>query len=708
MRRVVWVAVVLVVVGFVVPGVAVAAPGSVGGGGDSALSWTGVRDSAGVPLSSYMFVTSDPSILSPLTTMLAMVLQLLFAVWKVVVTLAIWVVGYALSFGWLDLFSDVLLGTARVFSGQIATTVVLVAAATLGAFIVSYFVLRGLYARATMQVVTMLAVAVFGVVFLANPLAEVLGPDGLLAKGRDLGVSIAAGLLGNADPDPGNVIATMQASLADHLVRKPLQVWNFGHVIDGQCGGAWSSGMMSGDSSQVKSALRSCDSAAYAAADQPGWGQFGAGLVLFVCGLVLVWFAIKLGMRVIRAAMNSVYHGFMSIFGFAAGGYVYGPTQTFLIRNLVDTAFAAFAMTAYTIFLAIYVLVLGDVFEHVEGQVMQVLVVSAVVMVIGSRQLGTLRASLESGSEWVAGRFASATQGGDGVGGGGGPGIGMASGSTRDWWPLATMTAMNQFATAASFPLLARVWGNSRNPLAWQLKWQEAMAFNRENAEGIVRNLINRRFRERTGRDWQPGDEVDGRTLAGLVNYWDAAKLPQQFLASALRSVADVDHDALRRAMAAETNIDRNVDRSAHVPAARAWVGANLYFTARNQPSPNPQAVQDAFEAAGVATRNFLHGSPIARALTPGEAAAVATIEANWHDRDLLYRNTTGDFWQQLSPNARNHLKRKLAQALWEAHHNVRNDPTDPANLEAYRELAERLENWHDVAKSHYKTGIPF
>jgi len=713
-RQIVWVAAILVVAALLVPAVAVAQPDStsVTQGPNSALSWTNVRDSDGVPLSNYMFVTSDGNILNPLGTMLALVLQLMFAVWLVIITLAIWVIGFALSFGWLELFAEALLGTANLFAGQVATTIVLITAATLGAFFVSYFVVRGFYAKATMQVVTMLAVAVFGVMFLAHPLAEVLGPDGLLVKGRDLGVSIAAGLHGNSNPDPENVVATMQASLADNFARKPLQVWNFGHVIDDQCGSAWSSGMMAGDRNHAKSSLRACDGAAYAAAEEPSFTQFGAGLVLFVCGLILVWFAVRLGLKVIGAALNAVYHGFMSILGFAAGGYVYGPTQTFLIRNLVDTAFAAFGMAAYTVFLGIYVLVLGDVFRQARGQVITVLVLGAIVMLVASRQIDNLRASLESGGQWVANRFAMATQAFTGAGGGaggGGQALGMGGGvgapaPMSGLGTLATLTAMNTVATAAANPLVAWAWGNSKNPIVRPYRWQEGLSFQREFFGAMVQRHLRR-------RGWRrKGDPVTGRMLAGLVDDWFDNQYPVAFLGSEARSVAGIPQVDIDVALATKGWIEKYRPHDAAPAPSRAWTAWKNYVN-RLGPDENgqpydPRIVDASFEAAGVSIRNFYRnaGQYDTQPVTGKQREHLQTILDNMHSQEKL-NNATGrdsasrrEFWNNLEQNTRHTLAKRLAEEFRRAHHAYREDPTSE-NRDTVTGYADNLVRVHDSAK---------
>ncbi|WP_327115715.1 hypothetical protein OHB12_02410 [Nocardia sp. NBC_01730] len=435
------------------------------------LSWMNIRDSSGVRLTDYVFATGHGSVLNPLETIVSLILGLEFIGYMVIVTSAVWLIGFAISFQWLDSFGRALTGVADNLTGQIATPMVLIVAAGIGAFFVAWFVVRGFVAKATMQVVTMLGVAVLGPIVLAEPLADVLSSHGLLAQGRNLGIAVAAGLNGHASPNPNQLVATMQGDLADNFARRPVQVWNFGHVVDQspRCAAAWSAGVQSGDDARVLNGMRTCgDSAAYAMADNPSLGQVGSGLVLLLCGTILLVFGVYLGNKIMWAALDSIYHAFMAIFGFAAGGFIYGPTQTFLVRNVVDAFVAAGRMAAYTVFLGVYVLFLGNLFRQAGGQVGVVLVLGAMVEIVAILQLRRLSASIGRGNNWVANRFALAIQGAGGSGGGGGgTALGMGNMGAGHSLPGAgLMAGMAAINTVGANPITALLF-RRRSP--WDL-----------------------------------------------------------------------------------------------------------------------------------------------------------------------------------------------------------------------------------------------
>lgn len=436
LRRLVVLGSVLFVLPAMLGAAALAATGesdSVATAGFPALNWMNIRDSSGLELTHYRFVTTHGSIFEPLETAISVVLGLEFAGYIVIVTSAIWVIGYTMSFHWLDPFGDALAGVARSLHTQIGIPMVLLVAASLGAFIVAWFVLRGHHARAATQAVTMVGVAVIGPIFMAQPLEDVFSSHGLMSQGRDLGIAVAAGLTGHAYSDPTGLVATMQVTMADNFARRQVQVWNFGHVVDDRpgCAAVWSAGVRSGSDSALASGLRNCgDLAAQQAALNPSMGQVGSGLVVLLCAGILLAFGAYLSVKIIWSALDSVFHGFAAIFGFAAGGFVYGPTQTFLVRNLVDSFYGAVMMAAYVIYLGLYVLFLGNLFDQARGQATVVLILAAVVEVVGLLQFRRFAAALRQGNEWIVNRFSLALQqapGGSGAGGTGGTALGMGT-----------------------------------------------------------------------------------------------------------------------------------------------------------------------------------------------------------------------------------------------------------------------------------------
>ncbi|MFI5719624.1 hypothetical protein [Nocardia sp. NPDC051750] len=631
------------------------------------LAWMNIRDSAGVALADYVFVSDQGGLLDPGATAVWAIVGLEFVGYMIIVTTAIWFIGYALSFAWLDLFAGALRGTADALAAQIATPIVMVTAATVGAFFVAWFLVRGFPARAGIQVVTMLCVAVGAPLFLAAPLAGVLDSDGMLARGRDVGLAVAAGLNGSANRDPDLMLSTLQADMADNFARRPVQVWNFGHIVDNNatCEAAWSAGVAAGDSERTQRALDACgDADAAAAAAHPAVGQIGTGLILLVSALVLLLFAVILAVRLIKAALDTIYQGFMAVFGFAAGGFIYGPTQTFLVRNLAGTCVAAARMCAYTVFVGVYLVFLGGLFQQARDQVVAVLVISAAVVLVAIAQMNRLSRSLTRGSNWTTNRIALALQGRSGssggaaigMGGGGGSGGGSTGGMLAS---LAVLSTVNRS------PLTAWLAGGVIGPLDPLARKQ--MHSMRANAATAGSRVEGHRWQTMARQNWRvlarrEADAWGGiETELGLnraLKYLDNNKVPADATVAAL---IDAGADGIRvdNHIWAKQVRDDTRSRSPYgfrpLQQAAASGNAAIHFLGDDAaPAFAAQAVSDADSLA----RHTRTPDPTA----PIDRAFVARVRQNWDSDRALRAAITPDEWNRVGRNTRTVIADELAR----------------------------------------------
>lgn len=686
----------------VFPGLVGAVAAAQNGGpnsGVNGLSWMNIRDSSGVPLSSYSFVSDWGGPLDPMSTVLSAILGLEFTGYMVVVTSAIWFIGYTLSFRWMDWFAAALRGVADALTGQIATPIMLVTAATIGAFFVAWFVVRGYHAKAAVQVVTMVAVAAAGPVFLAEPLSEVLSSHGLLAQGRDLGISVAAGLNGNSSPDPSQLISTMQESLADNFARRPVQVWNFGHVVDENpsCRSAWSTGIQSGDGDRVRNGLRACgDTDAYAEAGKPRMGQVGTGLLLLLGSGSLLVFATSFGIKIMKAAMDAIYYGFMGVLGFAAGGFIYGPTQTFLVRSIVDAWIAAARMTAFTGFLGIDILFLDNLFKQARGQVMAVIVIAGAVQVIAISQVRKLDLSLRRGNAWVASRFASAIQ--VAPRSGGGPVLGMgtaqAAGAMRSGLGLmAGMAALNTINASPATAWLAGATVNPFNPLARRKKRVDlnniaVSPMQRQMAELNYAAQANWRVKA-AGR--LAGVEGGVGSALGVANILDGlgdSKVPDAMIAPILLSMNASDQQVIdaQRAFAVQ-KASMSEDPFGFTPLRKAIAAARAVENHAGIPAHPAFAAQ-----AVVAADNFVRHSTAPMIAVPDNHPFVARVMERLDDEQQL-RAISPDDWHNAGRDVRWHIGRRLALEHQSAAMQYFHHQNDEEKMRLLMESTRRISN---------------
>lgn len=706
-RRIIWVLSIIMML-FVFPGlvgtVATAQnqAASTGASQMDGLSWMNVRDSSGVPLASYTFVTDSGGPMNPDSTILWAILTLEFIGYMALVTSAIWFIGYALSFRWMDWFAAALRGVGDALMDEIATPIMLVTAAAIGAFFVAFFIVRGYHAKAAMQVVTMVAVAVLGPLFLTDPLSEVLSSHGLLVQGRDLGISVAAGLNGNARPSPSQLIPQMQETLADNFARYPLEEWNFGRVVDKSpsCRAAWTAGIRAGDEDRVKNGLRACgDVAAYARASNPNKGQIGTGLLLLLCGGCLLAFAVYLGVMVMKAAMDAIYHSIRMIFGLAAGGFVYGPTQTSLVRDIIDVFIAAARMAVFTIFIGLYVLLLGNLFEQARGQVMAVIVVAGAFEVIAISQLRKLNLSLSRGEDWVANRFASAIQGesGSSVGSGhsalrkGGGGGGLVSGmSALNTMNMSPLTAWLAFATP-----------NPMMPLARRKKRKELDSFLISPMLRQMHEYSNAarghwRFKAATRLRGVAGGTTSALGVANILDGLGDSKVPDGMIAPILLAMGATDQqvvDAQRAAIVQKATLSQNP--FGYAPLQKAIAAASAVENHVGLPVHDAIAAQAVVAADNFARHSTAPMDPvpddhpfIRRLFEPTGPTGTILVD----DEQRLRTEITADDWRTAGRDVRKHIGRRLALEHQTAARTYFEDQSKP-NLRELMRSTRRIAN---------------
>jgi hypothetical protein len=132
----------------------------------------------------------------------------------------------------------------------------------------------------------------------ADPIQEMLGPNGVMSIGQHLGFEVAEGAINNGALISGTAdggITALTSLLCTALLRDQIQMVNYGTVVDTipGCASLWSAAIMSGQQDGPVTAMASCDAAALAHAQQLGMGSAGLfAVVIFVMfwiTLVLLW-----------------------------------------------------------------------------------------------------------------------------------------------------------------------------------------------------------------------------------------------------------------------------------------------------------------------------------------------------------------------------------------------------------------------------------
>ena len=302
------------------------------------LNWTGLKDSYGVPVGDYCLaiasipvqvsqagpgVNWDPAswakwslhamavIAANLTTAHILTAEAGFFIG--VIAVALWIMKLTVSSYWLAVVGAL----ARAITGGVihvtAGLGLLAAVIPIGVFAGVVTMRRGEAGRGAMMILAALASPALSVALFADPAGEMYGPRGLLAFGRAVGFSVAqaarpGGALAGAGL-PGQV-ESLTGSLITHTVREPLQLWNFGHVVDrvGGCGPAWSAAVRSGVSEAPIRAMGRCgDRAALAYAQHLDGANIWVGAVFVVAALLLGAFMTVSGWAVLKVSVQAIW-----------------------------------------------------------------------------------------------------------------------------------------------------------------------------------------------------------------------------------------------------------------------------------------------------------------------------------------------------------------------------------------------------------------
>jgi hypothetical protein len=299
------------------------------------LNFTGLSDSYGVPIGDYYLavasvtdqitqagptVTANPAswaawsahtvgiLLSCITVATALTIEA--GLFVGIVAVALWVMKITVSTYWLTVIGNI----ARVVAGAVVAVTtqigLLLLAVPVGVLIGVATVKRGEAGRGWTMILIALTLPALSVAVFADPAGEMYGPDGLLAFGRRVGFSVAEAATHNGSLVGGGQVSALTASLITHTVREPLQLWNFGHVVDrvGGCGAAWSAAVRGGVPDGPITAMATCgDRAATVYARHLDGTNVWIGMVFVLAAFLLAAFMVVSGWAVLKVSVKAIW-----------------------------------------------------------------------------------------------------------------------------------------------------------------------------------------------------------------------------------------------------------------------------------------------------------------------------------------------------------------------------------------------------------------
>ena len=376
----------------------------------SMFGWIDVKDSSGIPVSAYFIAVDQGNALSVIPGVnsdkkaniaLAPILELEYGLFKITCQIALWVIGYGLSFKWMDFIARpfAMLGDA---TGNLTHNIgILALALALAGGVAAFWVVRGHMSKAAYQIGSAIVITALMAGLFAHPISALVGSDGYLAKARDVGISISSGITHGAAASPAGdqpSINELQTSLADGFVRRPTQILNFNAQADANgCKGVWDSGIRSGDRNKLKDTIEKCGTAGkrmkYAADHLTGDRLASAGFMLLLAAILLAFGCYLIGkivLAVVIALSNAIMLPIVGTLGVVAGGL-----QGTAFKCLSNIAIAVIKIPLTVIYAGAYAALLGNMLD-VKGNPIQVLLLSAVLLIVAVFAFRRIEAGLKN------------------------------------------------------------------------------------------------------------------------------------------------------------------------------------------------------------------------------------------------------------------------------------------------------------------------
>ncbi|WP_431241045.1 hypothetical protein ACQ86B_28505 (plasmid) [Mycolicibacterium aichiense] len=316
-----------------------AAPDAAASSNAVVLNWTGLHDTYGVPVGDmYLSLANlrdqltqtgpDASMVDPTTwwswmmhgvavmfdnLTAANILTAEISLFVGIVTVALWVFRLTVSTYWLTVLGELARAITTAVVGVVSRWGLVAITVPVGVFLGVLAIRRGEHGRGATMILLAIFMPALAVSVFSDPAGLMYGPNGLLQFGRRMAFSTAqAATHGGAIADGGftGQIDTLTSSLITHVVREPLEVFNFGHVVDnvGGCAAMVSAAWKQGATDGPITALARCgDTAAVHYAQHLDGTNVVGGAILVVTTFLFGWFMVSSGASVFMVSVKAIY-----------------------------------------------------------------------------------------------------------------------------------------------------------------------------------------------------------------------------------------------------------------------------------------------------------------------------------------------------------------------------------------------------------------
>lgn len=385
------------------------------------LNWTGITDSYGVPLGNYYLsvvstreaiMEAGPDLsLNPTSwarwlgnavvtgvshDTVVNWLQAQVSVYVFMITIALWLLRFAMSSTWLYWLATWFRPLFEVLRTLLMDMWIFPICLSLGLAYGAFQMLwHGRRGHGWSIMLSSVAIGVIGMalVWKGDPLGDLSGDHGLLFQARTLAFTAAQGAINNGSlvhgADNAANLNHLSGVTADAVLRHPLQLLNFGMVVDnvGGCSGAYTQALLAGDRQVIPSlgmpgtpgsgvtdalpfigggdhagpahAMARCGAPqALAHAQQLDFGSFAVGLGFLLLGFIFTFFICYVTYSYVMVCGAAFLNAFLALFAAGPAMIAGKPRQRakHRLKEFFKHAFLVFVYVLYVSFASVIIL----------------------------------------------------------------------------------------------------------------------------------------------------------------------------------------------------------------------------------------------------------------------------------------------------------------------------------------------------------------
>lgn len=279
------------------------------------------------------------------------------------VLVAIWILHWILSFGWITPIGDAATSISTALHTTMGPLGLPAMFLTVAGVVGAIYIFRGKVATGVWEIAVAVVIMAGLSTFLANPANLILNQnDGLIARVHQTSMGFVAAMADTPDLKGSDQTDAITSDLIQTFIRQPLQMVNFGMVIDStSCEGVYDDVLKSGPhawDSTIRDKVNDCESKLGDYAANPSPSMFGSVIFLYPAVLIVLVLAVVIGGAVLVAGIRVCYQAAKS-------------TVTSLVGVLPGAARRPFWGTIADLFIAMAVFMFSYVFLAIFLKVIQ-------------------------------------------------------------------------------------------------------------------------------------------------------------------------------------------------------------------------------------------------------------------------------------------------------------------------------------------------